>query len=426
MTNASPARTVAPGRTERLLLPATFVTSLGNGIQLVGSAILVFTTAGSALSVGWLFIAASIPPAVLSLVFGKIADRYDRRTLCLVADLASAAAAVVLPVALLLGMATTPVAYLVSFTLAALAALFMPASNALIKERVAPARLVRFSARYEATLQAGNLLSAAVGGFVIHLVGPTPLFFFNGATFLASALAMYLIGRGPTRFDQSARTADTGRGGPLARLGLLYATCTVLTMVGNTILIVLVYQGFHRGADIYGLVDALAGLGFVTAATLYPRLPAGVGHLRVAVVGIVGCAAIATFQPLHLAVLLVGIPFAGALVGLARVATRSLLLASVSERRAGQVFGAANAAGLGLSALVTVLVATIADHTVIDNAFYVLAALTATTAIVTGATLRTANSRRDTGPRDGGPSDLGPALAGGYRAGPPNIATSAE
>nr|WP_269459063.1 ATP-binding protein [Micromonospora inositola] len=42
------------GRAERLLLPATFVTSLGNGIQLVASAILVFTTAGSALSVGWL------------------------------------------------------------------------------------------------------------------------------------------------------------------------------------------------------------------------------------------------------------------------------------------------------------------------------------------------------------------------------------
>ncbi len=291
MTNSAVLGTAMPGRTERLLLPATFITSLGNGIQLVASAILVFTTAGDALSVGWLFIAASVPPALLSLAFGKIADRYDRRTLCLAADLASAAAALVLPVALLLGSATTPVAYLVSFTLSALAALFMPASNALIKERVAPERLVRFSAHYEVTLQGGNLLSAAVGGFVIHLVGPTPLFFFNGATFLASAAAMYLIGRGPDHAERPISVAGNDMpAGPLVRFGLLYATCTVLTMVGNTILIVLVYQRFHRGADVYGLVDALAGLGFVTAAALYPRLPARFGHLRIAIAGIVGCA----------------------------------------------------------------------------------------------------------------------------------------
>ncbi|WFF04628.1 MFS transporter [Micromonospora sp. WMMD1076] len=381
-------------RAERLLLPATFVTSLGNGIQLVASAILVFTTAGSALSVGWLFIAASVPPALLSLVFGRIADRYDRRTLCLIADVASALAALVLPVWLLLGGGSTPVAYLVSLSLAALSAMFMPASNALVKERVAPGRLVRFSAHYEIALQAGSLLSAAVGGLAIHLFGPTPLFFFNGVTFLVSALAMYLLGRGPAHTER-AQPAATGTGtptgrttAPLLRLGLLYATCTVLTMVGNTVLIVLVYQGFHRGAGIYGLVDALAGVGFVAAAALYTRLPARFGHLRIAVVCIVGCAVIVAVEPLHLTVLLAGIPFAGALVGLARVATRSLLLASVPERRAGQVFGAANAAGLGLSAVVTVLVAAVADHTEIANAFYSLAVITAVITVVTAATLR--------------------------------------
>lgn len=387
----------ARGRTERLLLPATFITSLGNGIQLVASAILVFTTAGSALSVGWLFIAASVPPALLSLVFGRIADRYDRRTLCLVADVASAVAALALPVALLLGKTTAPVAYAVSFALAALAALFMPASNALIKERVEPARLVRFSAHYEIALQAGNLLSAAIGGFAIHLFGPTPLFFFNGATFLASAVAMYLIGRGPANVERARPAAHDAPAGdttaPLLRLGLLHATCTVLTMVSNTILIVLVYQGFHQGAGIYGLVDALAGIGFVTAAACYPRLPARLGHLRIAIVGIIGCAVLAAVEPLHLSVLLAGIPVAGALVGLARVATRSLLLASVPEHRAGQVFGATNAAGLGLSAVITVLVAGIADHTHIANAFYALAAIVTAIVAVTALTLRGSASR---------------------------------
>ena len=73
--------------------------------------------------------------------------------------------------------------------------------------------------------------------------------------------------------------------------------------------------------------------------------------------------------------------------------TRSLLLASVPEHRAGQVFGATNAAGLGLSAVITVLVAGIADNTHIANAFYALAAIVTAIVVVTAVTLRGSASR---------------------------------
>lgn len=390
-------------RAEWLLLPATFVTSLGNGIQLVASAVLVFTTADSALAVGWLFIAASLPAALLSVAFGRLADRFDRRTLCLAADVASAVAALALPVWLLAGGAATPAAYVVSFGLALLAAMFMPAGNALIKERIPARRLVGFGAWYEIALQSGNLLSAAVGGFAIHLFGATPLFVFNGVTFLGSAVAMYLIGRSParrTRRREAEAVEAAGERAPLLRLGLLYSTCTMLTMVSNTLLIVLVYRGFGRGAGTYGLVDALAGVGFVVAAALYPRIPARIGHLRLAIAGIIGCSVIAAFQPLHLAVLLGGIPVAGALVGVARVATRNLLLAAVPEHRAGTVFGATNAAGLGLAAGVTVLVALLADHGSIAYAFWALGGLAILIAAVTALTLRGTARRRLGGVRD--------------------------
>ncbi|GIG61398.1 putative MFS-type transporter YfiS [Longispora fulva] len=385
----APRPTVPATRAERLLLPATFVTSLGNGIQLVAAAVLIFTTGHSTVSVGWLFIAASVPPALLSLFFGRVADRLDRRTLCLVADLTSALAALALPAWLLLGGEATRAAYLVTFVLAVISALFMPASNALIKERIAPERVGRFSAHFEIATQAGNLLAAAVGGFTIQLVGTAPLFVVNGATFLLSAAGMWLIGRAPAPVRAAAVSAPRAAvtGVPLLRVGLLYATCTVLTMVSNTLLVVLVYRGFHRGAGVYGLVDALAGIGFVTAAALYPRV-AWRGHLPIAVVGILGCCALVAVEHLHVAVLLLGIPFAGALVGLARVATRSLLLTAVPESHAGRVFGATNAAGLGLSAGVTVLVAAVSDRVGISASFLVLAGLVAVTAAGTAASLR--------------------------------------
>ena len=393
-TPASPLPATAtlppPGRAERLLLPATFITSMGNGIQLVASAVLVFTTGQSALAVGWLFIAVSVPPALLSLWFGTVADRFDRRTLCLIADLVSAAAALVLPIWMLAGGDTGFAAYGTAFALSLLAALFMPASNALIKERVHPARVARFSAHYEMALQLGMLLSASIGGFLIHFVGTTPLFVFNGATFLASAVAMWALRRAPRQIETVEESTEPAEadGAPLARLGFLYALCSVMTMVSNTTLIVLVYEGFGRGAGIYGLVDALAGVGFCIAAALYTRVSGRFGEFRTAVVGGIGCALFSFVFPIHLAALLIFIPPAAFLIGLSRVGMRSLLLAAVPERRAGRLFGAINAAGLGLAAGMTVLIAYIADTTHIRYGFYVLGAVCAVATAVVAITLR--------------------------------------
>ncbi|WP_344484300.1 MFS transporter [Glycomyces endophyticus] len=395
-TIARPAMPPAPAalpprnRAERLLLPATFITSLGNGIQLVAAAVLVFTTGQSALAVGWLYILVSIPPALLSLWFGTIADRFDRRTLCLIADLVSAVAAAFLPVWILTGGDPGPVAYGIAFALSLLSAMFMPASNALVKERVHPARTARFSAHYEMAMQLGLLLSAAVGGILIHYVGTTPLFMFNGVTFLASAVALWAIRKAPARPDTADHEAgaDGLRGAPLVRLGLLYACGQTMIMVSNTTLIVLVYDAFHRGAGVYGIVDALAGLGFCVAAALYPRVSARFGEFRTAVAGGIGCALMSFVLPLHLTALLLAVPPAAFMVGLSRVGMRSILLRSVSERRAGRLFGAVNAAGLGLSAAMTVLVAAIADATHIRYGFYVLGACCALGTAATAFSLR--------------------------------------
>jgi MFS family permease len=48
--------------------------------------------------VGWLFIAVSIPQVALSLLFGRLVDKVDRRTLCVLSDLVSAATACALPI----------------------------------------------------------------------------------------------------------------------------------------------------------------------------------------------------------------------------------------------------------------------------------------------------------------------------------------
>ncbi|WP_427896271.1 MFS transporter [Kribbella sp. GL6] len=178
----------------RLLLPATFITSLGNNIQLLGAALLLVRAQGSMLDVGWLFIAVAVPQAVLSPYFGRLADRFDRRRLWVVCDVLSAGTALALPVGLALGVAQQPLVYATNFALAVIAAQFTPASAALIRERVPADRLRQFNAHYEIALQSGMLLSAAAGGVALQYFGPQPLFAFNAGTFALSALLITAAG----------------------------------------------------------------------------------------------------------------------------------------------------------------------------------------------------------------------------------------
>src|SRR5262245_19961136 len=113
---------------ERLLVPAGFITTAGNAFQITAAAILVFTAEKTTLSVGWLFIAVSIPQVALAVMFGKLAHRVDRRMLCVVAELISAVSAFALPVWLWLGGPADLGSYVANFLLAATTALFMPAS----------------------------------------------------------------------------------------------------------------------------------------------------------------------------------------------------------------------------------------------------------------------------------------------------------
>ncbi|MFD3422954.1 hypothetical protein [Streptomyces decoyicus] len=88
-----------PRRAERLLVSAAFATALGNNVQLIVGALLVIREQHTMMAVGRLFIAVAGPQALLSPFFGRLADRFDRRTLWIGCDVTSAALALGLPLA---------------------------------------------------------------------------------------------------------------------------------------------------------------------------------------------------------------------------------------------------------------------------------------------------------------------------------------
>jgi MFS family permease len=375
-------------RAERLLVPAGFITTSGNTFQITAAAILVFRAGNTTLSVGWLFIAVAIPQVVLSVVFGRLADRIDRRSLSVAADLVSALTACALPVWLWLHGSATLGSYLANFLLACSAALFMPASNALVKERVRDDRLDKFSSHFEMANNAGMLMSSALAGFLVGWFGATPLFVYNSGTFIASAVLTYMIGAKATKTatadaaqpvaqpQDSPATPGTPADRPIKRLVLLWTAGSANVIVANTILTVVILQTFHKGPWLIGVTDALAGIGFLTGAAAYPRLVARIGGLRLAVLGSLGSCMFLLLECQQYVILMVTIPFAGFCFAQGRIASRVLLMRASPEERVGRIFGSGQAFGLTLGTAATIGLSVLADAVSVRWAFAALSGMT--------------------------------------------------
>ncbi|WP_328997642.1 MFS transporter [Kribbella sp. NBC_00709] len=366
----------------RLLLPAAFITALGNNIQLLGAALLLVRAQGSMLDVGWLFIAVAVPQAVLSPHFGRLADRFDRRRLWVTCDVVSAVAALALPVGLALGASRQPLVYATNFALAIVAAQFNPASAALIRERVPTTELRHFNAHYEIALQSGMLLSASLGGIALQYFGSKPLFTFNALTFALSAVLVLAVGskhrvaRQPEALLQATipEVRATTAGLPLGALALLFGQGLVVVTVFNALLPVLLIGEWHRGPAVLGVVDAVGGAGFLLAAAAYRRSAARLGDLRLATGGFLVCSGLLVLQPLFGVPALMALVLLGAfLFGQARIATRSLLMTSVDESRVGHAFGIANGYGLAATIVVMLIASVVTGHTDTRYGFAVLA-----------------------------------------------------
>jgi hypothetical protein len=389
---------------ERLLVPASFITTAGNAFQITAASVFVYRADANALAVGWVFIAFSLPGAALAYMFGKLVDQFDRRTLSIIADISSAVISFALPIWLWSGGSHKFGAYATTFLLACSAALFIPASNALVKERVRDERLGPFNAHFELATNAGMLVGSGLAGVLFVAFGPVPLFIFNSATFVSSAVLTYLIGRKPTVPPANTATADQAAGGadgeaasepdkaprgrPVKRVALLYVNVNLGLIVASTLLLVVILRTFHKGPWLIGVSDALAFSGFMVGATIFPKVSARFRLLPLAVLAMLANVVSWCLEPLNYIVLICLIPFAGVVYALTRISARTLLMKVSPSDQAGRVFGGAQAAGLGLAVLVTVVLSLVADKTRVIYAFWGLGGAQAAISIIAYLSLR--------------------------------------
>lgn len=193
----------------RYLLAGQFISELGNWFNFIaGLGLVRLVSDASPMAAGLFFVARLIPFALASPFAGTFVDRFSRRQVMIVTDLARALVA--LSFLLVSSADDLWIAYLATVLLHTFGAFFEGAKNAAApnltgKEGLLAGVALLFSTRF--LLMA---IGSALGGYAAAIFGYEVAFLINAASFFVSAVSVWMIPEEATRDDQTAaRMAGT-------------------------------------------------------------------------------------------------------------------------------------------------------------------------------------------------------------------------
>jgi MFS family permease len=175
-----------------VLLVANAVSLTGNMLTTLAVPWFVLQTTGSVTSTGLAAFASTLPIMISATFAGALVDRIGRRRSSVLSDLMSGVIVALIPMLYLTtGLGFVPLLALL-FVRWLLATPGETARDALlldIAERE-DVRIERATAAYEGVSRGARMVGAPLAGVLIAWLGPTPLLFVDGATFLLSAVLL--------------------------------------------------------------------------------------------------------------------------------------------------------------------------------------------------------------------------------------------
>ncbi|MBO3750512.1 MFS transporter [Streptosporangiaceae bacterium NEAU-GS5] len=324
---------------------------LGDQLAQVALAVLVYNRTGSPLATAAVYALTYLPPIVGGPLLAGLADRYPRRRVMLLCDVARAMLVALMAVP---GM-PFPVLCVLVFCVVLLGAPFSAARAALLPEVLEGDRYVTGSALQNMTNQAVQMLGFAAGGALIAGLGPYRALALDAATFLASALT--LVAGVRRRVAPVAAGSDTSSVWAMMRAGgrLVFGDRRLRTLVlfawlcGFYVLPEGLAVPYAAGLDDGGLVPVPVATGLLMAAMptgtvlgafVFGRYVTPTRRLRVmGWMAMLTCAPLivcAMRPPLHVVLILWVLSGIG---GAYQLAANAAFVQCVPPERRGQAFG---------------------------------------------------------------------------------------
>jgi MFS family permease len=374
----------------------------GTWMQGVASGWLVLTLTNSALLLGVVQAAGSIPILLLTMFGGVIADRYDKRRVLLVAQ-----SLMMLQAAILAALSLAHLIHLwhvivLAVFLGILSSVEVPTRQAFHVELVGKDDLQNAISLNSTAFNLTRIIGPSIAGFVVAQAGVGGCFVLNAVSFLA-VLGGLVMMRGPFAPPRA------GAGSPLheMREGLRYvvrtprvrglvinvAAISVFGMPYATLMPVIARDVLHGGPRTLGFLSAAAGAGALCGALLLASRGSGRPRFetraRVVLAGHVAAAAaliaLAFAQSFRLTAVLLGV--IGAAIILAVATTNTLLQSIVPDELRGRVMGVHVTVFLGFAPLTAMIAGTLAQVAGIQGALLVDGAVSLVAAGYFGATV---------------------------------------
>jgi MFS family permease len=265
-------------RNYRLYFIGQLGSQVGTWLQNAAQAWLVLDlTNNSATAVGVLSFCLYTPYAILGLIGGAMADRWDRQKVMVYTQSMMAVCATALAVVAYLRVDSVYVIYGIAMVRGAVMAFNNPARQALMVQLVGRSELSNAIALNASLNNATRVIGPAIAGVLIATVGVAMCFALNAISFIPIIFA--LASMRPAEFFATGSRSTA----PILqsiRDGLVYArrnktvrVVLIMLFLTSTVAInfdivlpVLARLTMHGGAQTYGFITAIFGLGAFTGA----------------------------------------------------------------------------------------------------------------------------------------------------------------
>jgi MFS family permease len=369
------------------------VSVIGSWMQSIALSWLVYSLTGSALMLGIVSFAGTLPVLLLSVFAGGVADRWDRKKIIIITQWLEMAQAFALTVLAYTGMLNVPLLIILALSLGVFLAFEMPARSAYVPALVKSDELVNAIGLNSALYNSCRLFGPALAGVVIAVWGVSACFLLNAVSYVAAIVTLQTIkSGGRTAATTSADQKEMGLAklfGVLAASGVmnvLFLT-SVISLFGfqfnNVLMPVIVGEVLHGQATQLAWLSSGVGVGALVGSLVLARygnnkhLPRVVGF---ATLGLAASLLLLGWSS-SLSISLAAVAVAGFCLSIQFGGSSFMVQTSISEEMRGRVMGLYSACNVGIVPFGSLLAGWMASSFGVSVALVVAAAACALAAV---------------------------------------------
>jgi MFS family permease len=267
-------------RNFRLYASGAIISNIGTWMQRVAQDWLVLELTHSGTALGIVTGLQFLPALLISPYAGLIADRFAKRRVLTMTQLAMGTVALVLGTLTVTGVVEAWQVYVLAFVFGIGTAFDAPTRQSFVVEMVGKDELSNAVGLNSASFNAARLIGPGLAGLLIHWIGTGPVIILNGISYAAVILSLYLM-----RPDELHSPKLAGREKGMIRDGMRYLwrrpdlmmVLTAVFFAGTFGLnfqmtaALMATQAFHKGAGEYGILGSILAIGSLAGALLAAR-----------------------------------------------------------------------------------------------------------------------------------------------------------